>query len=242
MRELLTWQDVADATGGDAMCVWAAGALGSGGRAWTHAGATLVAAPALARHDRAVVTGPPRTIAALVRHAHAELGPTFRPYGEAPLIAHLCRHLPHLRPLPRFGWMSTPPGLPAPDPGTSAHWLDDPTEVADLLARVFPSSTAHPGVPGVRRWAGIRDAAGRLVATGADAWSAPAVGLIAGVVTDPAARGTGLGTRLCAFLLRTLLAEHGRVALMVDDGNTPATRLYERLGMHYRSVAGCATR
>lgn len=241
MHELSTWQDVADATVGDPMSVWAAGTLGTGGRAWAHAGATLVAAPALSLHDRAVVTGPVDAVAALVRHAHAELGPRFRPYGDPGLITGLVRRLPHLTLRTPFGWMDT---RTAPKPDAPAGWLTDADlpDAAALLDRVYPSSYARPGTPGVRRWAGIRDDTGRLVATGADAWSTPTVGLISGVVTDPAARGTGLGSRLCAFLIRTLLAEHGRVALMVDDWNTAAIRLYERLGMRRRPVVACAAR
>lgn len=244
MRELFTWQEVAEATGDDSMSVWAAGTLGRGGRAWAHDGAALVAAPALSLHDRAVVTGPVDAVATLVEHAHAELGPAYRPYADVPLIDALVHRLPHLCKRTPFGWMATPPGRTLSGVDGPARWLadDELPEAGDLLDRVYPSSYARPGVPGVRRWAGIRDDAGGLVAIGADAWSTTSVGLISGVVTDPAARGTGLGTRLCAFLVHALLTEHGRAALMVDDWNTAAIRLYERLGLVRRRVVACAAR
>ena len=246
MRELDSRQAVADASGGQPMAVWAAGRLGHGGRAWAQGCATLVAAPDLSLRDRAVVTGPADDVVALVRHAWARLGRSFRPYGAPPLIAELRRRIPGLRPITPFGWMDTPAGAPPTPPvgppvgpANEVRWLadDELSEAADLVTRVYPSSYARPGVPGVRRWAGIRDAHGRLVATGADAWSAPAVGFVSGVVTHPDVRGTGLGARLCAFLVSTLLAEHGTVALMVDDWNTQAIRLYGRLGLTYRPIA-----
>jgi GNAT superfamily N-acetyltransferase len=245
VRELFTWQEVASATGGDSMSLWVAGRLGSGGRAWADHDATLVAGADLSLHHRAVVTGPAAIVDRLIRRAQAELGPAFRPYGDTDLITELVDRRPDLRLGTPFGWMATrehaaPPGAAAP----SVRWLrpGELPEAAELLDRVYPGSYARPGVPGVRRWAGIRAPGGRLAATGADAWSTPTVGLISGVVTDPASRGAGLGTHLCAFLLGALLAEHGRVALMVDDWNTAAIRLYEHLGLDHRPVVAARPR
>ncbi|GGT01988.1 hypothetical protein GCM10010156_69860 [Planobispora rosea] len=119
--------------------------------------------------------------------------------------------------------------------GWLAPEADD--EVTKLLAEASPSAWAVPGLPGIRRWAGLRDAAGTLVATAADAWSAPQVGFVAGVATAPALRGRGLGEAVCRFVFGELAAEHGRVALMVDTHNVGAIRVYERLGMRIRPVA-----
>lgn len=239
MRELTTWRDVAAATGSDTLAGWAAGTLGAGGRAWTDGAATAVAAPWLSERDRLVVHGEPAAAAGLVRHVFAELGRTYRPLGDAELIGEIVARVPGLEPPKAFGWMTAhddrAPGLGASD----AYWLPDAelAEAAVLIERVFPDSHAQPGRDGVRRWAGVRDATGRLAAVAADAWSAPSVGLLAGVTTAPHARGRGLATGVCAFLCRTLIAEHGRVALMVDDWNHAAIRLYERLGLRWRSVA-----
>nr|WP_260408652.1 GNAT family N-acetyltransferase [Planomonospora venezuelensis] len=128
---------------------------------------------------------------------------------------------------------------PPPAPDGAVGWLAPGAdgEVTRLLAEASPSAWAVPGLPGIRRWAGLRDAAGTLVATAADAWSAPAVGFVAGVATAPALRGRGLGEAVCRFVFGALAAEHGRVALMVDTGNAGAIRVYERLGMRIRPVA-----
>ncbi|GII78022.1 hypothetical protein Sru01_30040 [Sphaerisporangium rufum] len=136
------------------------------------------------------------------------------------------------------------PPLPAARPVPAgehrpAGWLRerDAEPVAALLAEANPGSYAVPGLPGVRRWSGVRDGDRRLLAVGADAWSAPPVGFIAGVATRPGHRGRGHGTAVCRFLVETLRAEHGRVALMVDQWNATAIALYARLGLHPVTVA-----
>ncbi|MGH3380725.1 MAG: GNAT family N-acetyltransferase [Actinoallomurus sp.] len=118
------------------------------------------------------------------------------------------------------------------------RWLSgaELAEATTLLEAVFPGSDAMPGVPGVECWAGIRDDAGRLVAVAALAWSAPAVGLITGVAVHRDAQGQGLGEAICRFVLAAALARHGNAALMVDEWNHAAIRLYQRLGMRYRPI------
>jgi GNAT superfamily N-acetyltransferase len=120
-----------------------------------------------------------------------------------------------------------------------AVWLepDDENEVAALLEVVLPGSYAWPGRPGVARWAGLRDDDGNLVATAADAWSAPEVGFVAGVATDVGARGNGDAMSACAVVVNELVRKHGQAALMVDDWNEPAIAVYERLGMRRRRIA-----
>lgn len=125
-------------------------------------------------------------------------------------------------------------------PGPEVAWLLEPgaeEEVARVLAVANPDAYARPGMPGITRWAGIRDGAGRLVTVGADAWSAPTVGFIGGVATLPEARGSGLAGAICRFLTGALLARHGRVSLMVDDVNAAALAVYRRLGYTRRLVA-----
>jgi ribosomal protein S18 acetylase RimI-like enzyme len=120
----------------------------------------------------------------------------------------------------------------------AARWLhdDDLPEATALLEAALPGSDAMPGVPGVERWAGIRDDAGRLTAVAALAWSAPAVGFLAGVAVRTDTRGRGLGRAICDFILAAALARHGGAALMVDEGNQAAVRLYRGLGMRYRPI------
>ncbi|MGH8575295.1 MAG: GNAT family N-acetyltransferase, partial [Gammaproteobacteria bacterium] len=87
-------------------------------------------------------------------------------------------------------------GFAGLSPGAAGcGWLSD-TEFGDvrrLLDGAFPESYAHPDGPGVLRWCGIRQN-GALVATAVEAWSAPQVGFVAGVVTKPQVRGCGPGT------------------------------------------------
>ena len=64
------------------------------------------------------------------------------------------------------------------------------------------------------------------------------------VFTAEADRGQGWSTRLCAYLLGMTRQQGARIGyLQVDAGNTPARRVYQRLGFtdgyayHYRSPA-----
>jgi GNAT superfamily N-acetyltransferase len=127
-------------------------------------------------------------------------------------------------------------------PGPRAGWLGaaEEGEAAALLMRSFPSSYAIPGVPGVQRWAGVRDGSGRLVAVGAHAWSTPGVGFLAGIAVDRTARGLGLGRTVFGFVLTEALASYGTAALMVDDDNHAAIALYRALGLTYRPVSAAS--
>ncbi|WP_061289983.1 GNAT family N-acetyltransferase [Herbidospora cretacea] len=166
-------------------------------------------------------------------HESGAAGDRRCPSGPAPLLVGAAA-----------GSCSSPTGPGSVDPrrpsAPEAAWLLDPgagEEVARVLAVANPDAYARPGMPGISRWAGIRDAAGRLVTVGADAWSAPAVGFIGGVATLPEARGSGLAGVICRFLTGALLARHGRVSLMVDDVNAAALAVYRRLGYTRRLVA-----
>ncbi|MEV5411430.1 GNAT family N-acetyltransferase [Thermopolyspora sp. NPDC052614] len=264
MRELTTADEVRSASADDTLIMWAAQGLRPGARAWALGDSIAVACPDLFRRDRVFVLGEPAEAAALARHALAECGPSYRVLGDESLLREVTLRVPELRFNAVFGWMDTdrPTGATTPpiEAGTAVRdvtgesgnggpgeagdevadvrWLppsDDP-DVAALLRVASPSAWAQPGISGVRRWAGLRRN-GELVAVAADAWSAPAVGLIAGVATDPAHRGKGYAEAVCRLAATTLVAAHGRVALMVDADNFRAIRLYERLGFVGRAIA-----
>ncbi|MEV4298862.1 GNAT family N-acetyltransferase [Microbispora rosea] len=253
MRELVSEAEVVAASGDDDLVVWAAQGMRPGVRVWADGDAVAVASPEASRRDRLVVRGTAGQVVALVRHALAECGPSYRPLGDARLIERVVEAAPELELAGHFSWMGTeklaPPRLEVTSPAVTstgvagtegaASWLADSAapEVAELLAAANPGSYAVPGLPRVRRWAGVRDGSGALLAVAADAWSAPTVGLLAGVATAASARGRGLGERVCRFVASALIAEHGRAALMVDDWNRAAVGVYERLGFARRRVA-----
>ena len=244
MRDITSYAALEAACDGDTLCSWMAQGLDGRSRAWRSADgrAVAVAAPALATRDRLAVWGAPDAAVPLVGAVLAETGPTYRPLGDGPLIDALVDGLPALARAGRFGWMDcTGPGPAAPARGP-AGWLAeaDLPVVAALLEASYPASYAKPGAPGVERWAGARDDDGQLAAVGALAWSAPAVGFISGVAVRPAARGQGLGRQVCTWLLAGALRRHRAAALMVDDANRAARRLYLGLGLRYRQLSVAA--
>ncbi|MEV5437762.1 GNAT family N-acetyltransferase [Streptomyces sp. NPDC052682] len=205
---------------------------GPGVRIFRRSGAVAVASPALSGRDRIAVAGEAQAVVHLVRDVLPEVGPTYRPFGPADLIDALVRGIPGLeRAGGPFLWMET--AAPPPAAVTGVAWLDARAELEaqTLFDRYFPGSHAQPGRPGVRRWAGVRDESGTPLAVAADAWSGAGCGFLAGVVTHPAARGRGLGAAVSRFVLHALVRDHGRAALMVDAGNTPAVAAYRRAGM-----------
>ncbi|MFI7689678.1 GNAT family N-acetyltransferase [Nonomuraea sp. NPDC049655] len=245
------------ACGDDDLVVWTAQDLSGQARAWALRQAVVAAAPGIARHDRLAVWGDPGDAAELVRHALAELGPTYRPLGERELMRRVAARLEGVRESGAFSWMSLqgpPAGARTGQAGAApldaapldagpppvVGWLDGDAEqeITALLAGDAPSSYAVPGAAGVRRWAGVR--VGReLAAVAADAWSAPSVGLLAGVATAARFRGRGLAERVCGWMSSQLVATHGRAALMVDDVNAAAIKVYERIGYRRRLVLAC---
>jgi ribosomal protein S18 acetylase RimI-like enzyme len=248
MREITDGATLAAACGGDTLCAWAAQGLAGGSRAWLSddGQALAVAGPGLATRDRLAVRGEAGAAAALVRAVLAEVGPTYRPQGDGPLIEAVASRLPGLALRGSFGWMDATRAAPGP-PGMAgmagmAGWLPDAElpMVAEFLAAAYPAAYAKPGIAGVERWAGVRGSDGQLAAVGALAWSAPAVGFIAGMAVAPEARGRGLGRPVGRLLLAEALRRHPAVALMVDDGNAAARALYRRLGLRYRQLGVAA--
>ncbi|MEV4639085.1 GNAT family N-acetyltransferase [Actinoplanes sp. NPDC049548] len=214
----------------DPLLLWAAQGMRPGVRTWSLGDADAVACPDLSRFDRLAVRGSVADVSELLRRVRPEVQ-GYRPVGDEEVVS----AIPGLREPVGFGWMDigTATGMRSP----RARWLSDDAEVAAFLDAHHPHSYARPGASGVARWAGIRDAEGALLGVGADAWSAPGIGFLAGVATRADARGRGVATELCAFLTDELIAAHGRVALMVDHDNLAAIRTYEKLGYAMRRVA-----
>ncbi|HEY4314215.1 MAG TPA: GNAT family N-acetyltransferase [Actinomycetes bacterium] len=147
------------------------------------------------------------------------------------------RHLPAYRLDPRNDWewfvtRTPPPAQPGED---AVAWLapspETDAELIDLLRAWSPRHDVDPGQPSVRRWAGLRDERGTLVAAAAHTEHRAGVPHLASVVTHGQHRGQGLGAAVCAWLTRSLLAEGtGWVTLGMYSDNDVGRRLYRRLG------------
>ncbi|GAA3046106.1 GNAT family N-acetyltransferase [Actinokineospora globicatena] len=225
----------------DPLVLWSAQGMRPGVRAWRDGDAVVVACPDLSRRHRLAVHGTGGRLLGLVRHALAEVGPEYRPLGDADAVTEVVAAFPEIELLDRFWWMDTSDRTGFRG---GASWLgaDAVPEVRALLDTEYPGSYARPGGTGIRRWAGVRDEHGALVAAAADAWSAPEVGFLAGVVTAPAARGRGHAAAVCGLVVDTLVARTGRAALMVDSWNDAARTLYTKLGLTARPIAAAAHR
>ncbi|MEV5893839.1 GNAT family N-acetyltransferase [Nonomuraea fuscirosea] len=236
IAELRSARELGSACDDDDLVMWAAQGLTGAGRAWALGDAVVAGSPLISRRDRLAVWGGAACAAELLRHALGELGPAYRPLGEVELMSEVTAKLDGVRERGRFSWMSLP-AAPTSALGDGVGWVEAKAEaeVAALLAAAAPHSYAVPGAAGVNRWAGVR-VDGRLAAVAADAWSAPTVGLLAGVATDAAFRGRGLAERVCRWASRELVAAYGRAALMVDDVNAVAIGVYERIGYRRRPV------
>jgi ribosomal protein S18 acetylase RimI-like enzyme len=236
LEQLRSRGEVAEASGADPQCIWAAQGLLVGGAAWAAGGAVLVASPALCGRDRLIVRGPAAAAAGLVRAVVDAIGSSYVLIGDPPLMTSLLARIAWLEPRGFFGWLDAI-RRPSCRPMHEARWLSrQEWSAADqVLSIAYPKSFARPGVPGVSRWAGITDVAGSLTSIAADAWSSPGLGFVAGLAVVPEARRTGQGRDVSAFVLKSLMAVHGRVAMMVRNSGESATARYAELGFTYRN-------
>ncbi|GAA1113996.1 hypothetical protein GCM10009630_09140 [Kribbella jejuensis] len=237
MHEIRTPAELELVSEGDSIIDWAAQGFAAGVRAWRVGTAVAVASPDVSKHDRLAVAGPIEDAVRAVTGALAEVGPSYRPFGDEVLIRALAERVPGVRFSAAFGWMDADQ---VPDVTTGATWLDTDAGVEELLTEASPSSYAWPGHPGVRRWAALSGDRGELLSIAADAWSAPTVGYLAGVATRSVARGKGLSRQVCGFVTAELVKSCGRAALMVDNDNAAAIAVYRRLGYTYRQVAAAS--
>ena len=151
--------------------------------------------------------------------------------------------------------VSMPAGVAALRPGlldVQFHWLFRAATSAPRRSRVTwrsPSSrrpvtsgsttcsrpaasSPRPGpvTPGVRRWAVVEEH-GKLLACAADTSGSPGIGHMGSVAVHPSARGHGLGSAVVGWLTADLLRGGcDVVAVGVFVAETPAQRLYDRLG------------
>ena len=127
----------------------------------------------------------------------------------------------------RFRWTDRHPETA----GDEGAWLSPEmeAEVDRFLDVAFPDASVRPRNRHARRWAGIRNASGELVACAADSTESE-VGFMASVTTHPDARRTGLALAMTRWVTHALLDEFSRVALWQYTANTAATALYNRLG------------
>jgi ribosomal protein S18 acetylase RimI-like enzyme len=136
-----------------------------------------------------------------------------------------------------FRWTTTPTGVRR-DAASWLHAGDEP-ELSELLDAAFPAASVRVGHRRARRWAGVRDGGGELVACAVDATQHPEVGFVASIATRPDARGQGFGTLVTGWLVDRLVEERGRAALWVDQDNPAANAVYDRLAMtELRMTAG----
>lgn|SRR5215469_1446480 len=236
LQQLGSRGEIAEASGADPQCMWAAQGLLAGGAAWALGGAVAVACPALCGRDRLIIRGSATAATSLVLAIRDAVGPAYALIGDPPIMTALLARIPWLEPRGFFGWMDCI-RRPTCKPAHQARWLSrQEWSAADqLLSIAYPKSYARPGLPGVSRWAGITDFAGSLTSIAADAWSSPGLGFLAGLAVAPEARRTGQGRDVSAFVLRSLLAVHGRVAMMVQNADPTSIAKYAELGLTYRN-------
>ena len=128
-----------------------------------------------------------------------------------------------------FRWLSTAPDLQAGEEQIEPLAGDD--EIKALLVEASPTASVQPGDAAVRRWVGVRDGRGDLVACAADTSAATGVGHLSSIAVGPAARGQGLGRAVTAALTRTLLREGSDlVTLGMYATNSVARAVYDALG------------
>ena len=128
-----------------------------------------------------------------------------------------------------FRWLGAPPPFQPGEEAVEEVRADD--EVRALLTISSPTASAMPGDDGVRRWVGVRDDAGALMACAADTSGTTGVGHLSSIAVHPTARGRGLGRVITAALARLLFDEGcDMVTLGMYADNTHGRAMYDALG------------
>ena len=132
-----------------------------------------------------------------------------------------------------FRWLTEPPAEQPGQQRVVAGAGDEP--VGRLLEAASPGATAQPGDPAVRRWWGVPDASGHLLACVADTSAATGVGHLSSIAVHPEARRRGLGRAVTAAAARDLFEDGcDVVTLGMYAGNGAARALYDAMGFATR--------
>ncbi|NJP92878.1 GNAT family N-acetyltransferase [Nonomuraea sp. FMUSA5-5] len=118
------------------------------------------------------------------------------------------------------------------DPGVVRLGPADVPEMLDLVERTRPGPF-RPRTIELGAYLGIRHG-GALVAMAGERLRPPGWTEISAVCTDPAHRGRGLATRLVLAVAAGIRERGETPFLHAAAANTPAIRLYERLGFRLR--------
>lgn len=125
------------------------------------------------------------------------------------------------------------PAPPQPGEG-EVEALDTATagqDVITCLRAANPGTRAQPGAADDLGWWGVRDSEGRLAGVVGTAARPDGAVHLHGLGVLPSHRGRGVGRALAAAVTRRALHEGAPwVSLHMYADNTPARRLYERLG------------
>lgn len=146
-------------------------------------------------------------------------------------LAHLSTYTPER--VSNWEWFWTATAPESQSQSADARWLEDSEDddVRGLLEAAMPDASAWPGDERVKRWAGIRDSQGRLVACTADTAHATSIGHLSSVATAPDQRRKGYAAALTAWITGQHLNDGAEmVTLGMYSDNAAARRLYTNLG------------
>ncbi len=128
-----------------------------------------------------------------------------------------------------FRWLARAPAVQLGEDRVEP--VEDDAAVKDLLKLASPTASALPGDAAVKRWVGLRDGDGPLLACAADTSGATGVGHLSSIAVHPDHRGRGLARAVTAALTRRLLQEgNDLVTLAMYADNTAGRALYDSLG------------
>ena len=199
-------------------------------RGWVGEGATAwIAVDPEERTPYVSALGAPPAVARLLRELLPELPPRHRVTVTRGTPVHLPAWVGMDGTDWDFRWLAVPP--PRQPAENRVAQVDDEAAVKALLTVSSPTASVHPGDRAARRWFGVRDADGRLVACAADTSSATGVGHLSSIAVDPSVRGQGLGKAITAALTRRLFDEgNDLVTLGMYADNAVGRAVYDALG------------